>query len=277
MGSCSLSEGRTDLLPGGQFAGERVTVRAAPGIRFVETTYSAGQVLPRHAHEHAHFCLVLDGSYTETLDSAEVPHGPLSLLFLPERCPHGERHHTAGRHFIIELALPLADLFSDAEPPLGAVVLHGAAALQAARLYSHAHSSRTVGVDVTDRVWQLVAMSQASRPTTSAAWLRRTRDSIRDRYPHTLGLQLLAAEAGVHPVHLAQTFRRVYGRTIGEYVRELRVQHACRSLIAGRASLSEIAHEAGFADQSHLTRCFRRMMGVTPGAYRRAVGLPPEP
>ncbi len=272
-----MSEGRTDLLPGGRFAGEIASVQALPQIRLVETTYGAGQVLRRHAHEHAHLCLVLDGSYTETVHSVQAPRGPLCLVFLPEGCPHGEAHHTSGRHFIVELEAPLVGLFGGTEPPREPTVLSGAAALHAARLYAYTRSEGSLGMVASDLVWQLLAMCTPAPRAHRAAWLRRTRESIRDRYTVTLSLQLLAAEAGVHPVHLAQTFRRIYGCTVGEFVRQLRVQHACRSLIADGLALSEIAQEAGFADQSHFTRCFRRLMGVTPGQYSRLVSLHRRP
>ena len=62
----------------------------------------------------------------------------------------------------------------------------------------------------------------------------------------------------VHPVHLAQTFRKFYRCTIGDYVRSLRIEFACRQLAATKMPLSEIALLAGFADQSHFTRTFRK-------------------
>jgi AraC family transcriptional regulator len=51
-------------------------------------------------------------------------------------------------------------------------------------------------------------------------------------------------------------------------VRQLRLDFACAQLTSGRHSLAAIAQAAGFADQSHFTRVFRRRMGLTPGAYR---------
>jgi AraC family transcriptional regulator len=86
-----------------------------------------------------------------------------------------------------------------------------------------------------------------------------------------VGLAEIAAEVGVHPVHLASTFRRYFHHTMGDYQRQLRVEFACRQLASGCASLGEIALAAGFADQSHFVRVFKRHLGITPGAYRKQV------
>ena len=80
----------------------------------------------------------------------------------------------------------------------------------------------------------------------------------------------LARELGVDRSHLARSFRGHFRRTLGEFVRELRVDHVRRALVETNRPLAELALEAGFADQSHCTRVFRRLIGRTPARYRRA-------
>jgi AraC family transcriptional regulator len=86
-----------------------------------------------------------------------------------------------------------------------------------------------------------------------------------------LTLQELASDAEVHPVHLAATFRRFFGTTVAAYIRQLRIEYACRELARPDAPLAEIALAAGFADQSHFGRTFKRVMRVTPAEYRSGV------
>jgi AraC family transcriptional regulator len=85
-----------------------------------------------------------------------------------------------------------------------------------------------------------------------------------------LSLTGVAQHVGVHPVHLARTFRAVYRTSFASYVRELRIDFA-REQLAGAAPLSEIAAAAGFYDQSHFSRCFKRHLGMTPAAYRASL------
>ena len=83
----------------------------------------------------------------------------------------------------------------------------------------------------------------------------------------------LAAAAGCSRYAAYRAFRQAYGLSPSDYQRQLRVQTARRLLSAGGAP-AQVAADAGFADQAHLTRWFRRYYGVTPGAYRAAAGGP---
>jgi AraC family transcriptional regulator len=69
-------------------------------------------------------------------------------------------------------------------------------------------------------------------------------------------------------VHLAREFRRAFGASVGEYVRRLRIDYACRELAATGRSVTEIAFDAGFSSHSHFTAAFRRVTGTTPTRYR---------
>jgi AraC family transcriptional regulator len=77
----------------------------------------------------------------------------------------------------------------------------------------------------------------------------------------------LATIAGVHPSHLARTFRRNHGCAIGDYVRQLRVERGAALLKEQHLSLAEVAIACGFHDQSHFTRVFRNAFGISPGRY----------
>ena len=75
----------------------------------------------------------------------------------------------------------------------------------------------------------------------------------------------------MHPVHLSRTFRKHLGKSIGRLIREKRVHHAMLLIEQGRMTLAEIASASGFSDQSHLSRQFKEVVGITPGAFRRDV------
>ena len=99
-------------------------------------------------------------------------------------------------------------------------------------------------------------------------WLTRVQEQLHDEFRQHHTLKSLAQAAGVHHVHLAREFRRRFGCTVGHYIRQRRVESACHRLMTSGDSLAEVAFDAGFADQSHFTNTFRRLVGMTPGQFR---------
>jgi AraC family transcriptional regulator len=100
-------------------------------------------------------------------------------------------------------------------------------------------------------------------------WLSAAEEMLRTRIGEPVRLGELAAETGVHPTHLARAFRARYGVSVGEYGRRIRLAWAATEIVRGDAPLAAVAAEAGFADQSHFTRLFKRHIGTTPARYRQ--------
>ena len=96
-------------------------------------------------------------------------------------------------------------------------------------------------------------------------------DFIHDNYARELSLSDIAAAAHLSPFHLSRIFKKATGVTPHQYLLQVRVNSARALLTAGAGdrSLAEIAAAVGFADQSHLTRHFKRMLGVTPKQLRQ--------
>jgi AraC family transcriptional regulator len=91
-----------------------------------------------------------------------------------------------------------------------------------------------------------------------------------------VGLSELASEVGVNAAHLARVFRARYGTSVGEYGRRLRLDWAAGEIARDDRPIAEIATEAGFADQSHFTRLFRRHVGTTPARFREEARAVPR-
>jgi AraC-like DNA-binding protein len=78
-----------------------------------------------------------------------------------------------------------------------------------------------------------------------------------------LSLKTLACVAGLSPSRFMHAFTQSVGVPVRPYILWLRLQRAACDLKSG-VSVTSVAHRAGFADAAHLTRTFRRMLGITP-------------
>jgi AraC-like DNA-binding protein len=102
--------------------------------------------------------------------------------------------------------------------------------------------------------------------------LSRVRDVLEARYAENVSLPELAGVAGIGRFHLAHAFAHQYGLPPHAYRVALRVSKA-RALLARGVPPAEVALATGFSDQSHLTRAFRRFVGVTPAHYQTTTAV----
>jgi len=115
----------------------------------------------------------------------------------------------------------------------------------------------------------IVGRMKNIREQQGPPWFARAMELLNDEFRNNLRVQDIANEIGVHPFHLSRVFRTVHRQTIGEYVQKLRVTYACKQLTLPETDLVSVALSAGFADQSHFTRVFKNVTGLTPGAFRQ--------
>ncbi|MGW4203223.1 helix-turn-helix domain-containing protein [Streptomyces sp. NPDC004726] len=125
-------------------------------------------------------------------------------------------------------------------------------ALIAERLRGHLRPTRAVGGTAPDR-----------------GVARRLRDLLDEGFLESVSLEEAARLLHSHPTHLVRAFSAAFGIAPHQYVTSRRVDLARRLLLDGRPP-GEVATAAGFYDQSHLTRHFKRVVGTTPGRYARA-------
>jgi AraC family transcriptional regulator len=264
-------------LPAGRFYGQHALSRfvASAGVKLIESHYAGDTRLPTHSHELAHFCIVIEGSYRERCGSREHHRAPSSVLFQPAGFTHAEEHHGSGRHLILEVEPRWTSADADHD-----LVLDQPATLGddrvidlTQRLCREAHRTDPESETMIEAAF-LELLAETSRALRAGgdvpipAWLDDARDFIHGHIGETLAIRRIARAVGIHPVHLARSFRARFHMTVGEYIRCLRVRRACHDLVHTNDSLAEIAARAGFSDPSHMTRTVKRHTGVVPSRYR---------
>jgi AraC family transcriptional regulator len=243
-----------------------------------ESEFDPHSRLPRHAHENSYFCFGLQGVYTERCGSREVVCRPSALTFRASGQAHeAVVHGVPTRVLMLEISSRLIEkLRADALTlRITSDFCGGALPQLCARLNREFHKTDAAAKLAIEGLALELLAEAARQPRTgirtAPPWLRQAREMIVEHFPETLRLTQIAAEVGVHPVYLATAFRQKFGVTIGEFVRKLRIEHACAELVKGELTLSAIALQAGFVDQSHFSKVFKLYVGMTPHKYRNIV------
>ncbi len=263
-------------LQAGAFYGVTARTVNLAGFRFTEKSYKQQSDLPRHAHELAHFCFVLSGSYTEKLGSMNEERTPTTLIFYPPDISHAEWHHTKGRHFLIELESRRAECMRDY-----GIRLNDPAAFSGetsnwlvTKLYREFRNMDELSMLALEGMAMELMVETLRRHVKhtgrqSPKWFDEAKQILQSSFSTPPSLDDLAKAVGVHPVHLVRVFRKFQHCTVGEYVRQLRIEYARQRMLSSDEPLVEIALSAGFADHTHFSRSFKRVTGMTPSEFRK--------
>jgi len=127
-----------------------------------------------------------------------------------------------------------------------------------------------LGIHVARTYGGMRALSPPIRGGLTARQIRRAKEILANNLDGRVPLKEVARECGLSVSHFSRSFRRSVGAAPQNWLLTRRVDAAKEKLRDGRLSLLNVALDCGFADQSHLTRVFTRMVGVSPGAWRRA-------
>ena len=114
-------------------------------------------------------------------------------------------------------------------------------------------------------------MHWAGNFTGAPGWVNKIQAIINEQYAQKLTLAGLSKEAGVHPAHLSRQFPKYFKESLSYYVRKVKIEKAVDLLNNKGYHLHEIAAQCGFSDLSHFNRCFRKIKGVNPSAYRKTI------
>jgi AraC family transcriptional regulator len=141
---------------------------------------------------------------------------------------------------------------------------------QASRLFVD-HVLLAVGVHVAQTYGGMRPMWRPARGGLAPWQERRARELLLVNIKRGVALKELARECGLSVAHFSRAFHRTLGVAPHKWLIEQRVVLSKEKLRDDGLSLTDVAAECGFSDQSHLARHFQRIVGVSPGAWRRAI------
>jgi AraC-like DNA-binding protein len=258
---------------------------SVPGVEEVFHAHFVEHAYPMHVHDAWTLLIVDDGAVRYDLDRHQrgTPDDTVSLL--PPLVPHNGSPATAHgfRKRVLYLDMtqlderfigPAVDGPDLGDPLLRRRIgqLHTVLADRGDELEAESRLAL-----ISQRLREHLRPGRAADPAAPGGGVARNlRDLLDGRLVEGTTLDEAARLLHTHPAHLVRSFSAAFGIAPHQYVTSRRVDLARRLLLDGRPP-GEVATAAGFYDQSHLTRHFKRILGTTPGRYHRAVPGPAVP
>jgi|CXWL01.1.fsa_nt_gi AraC family transcriptional regulator len=236
----------------------RQTLIATPRLRVEVSVYAPGARQGRHRDNASRITLTLGGGFHEEADKAGETFTTSDILFKSHRACHADAFGPDGAK--------LASIVFEADTPVDDWRPRRDA--RALRLMLTALGAARAGDEhgVTSAANDLIASDEAPASAAAPNWLQHLHDELATAPLARIDVAARAEQAGVHPAHASRLFRRCFGRSITDHAQIASVRRALKMITNAR--LSETALAAGFYDQSHMNRAFRRVTGHTPAACR---------
>ena len=240
---------------------------ADAGSFLVEVFYTPPNTYaPFHVHDQVTVVVPLSGYFVENTFKKSVQGKPGAVIVETPESPHENMYGPRGGTNLRLRMSPELQTFVECEA-------HG----RSGHVRAH-EMARSMAENMGDPLLlECAALEILGFVNNGPGWIPRCRpEFLRDiianlRANVDLGRNIatIARDAHVSPIRLVRSFRRTYGISLARFIRVLQMQRA-RSLLWDPAiSLSAVAAEAGFSDQSHMTREFAQTYGDTPASMRR--------
>jgi len=219
-----------------------------------------------HCHENPHFSLVVNGGNIEKRKSASFERLPGTVTFYHSGEAHQNSYKVAdSSHINIEITPSWLQHHSLGIS--GRFRSHPDAAMLILRMYKESVTADEFSEDsIKLLLFELLTYTKQEL-LLKPSWVDILKELLDDRWNETPSLHDLSAAAGVHPITISKHFSRYFGCTFGQYMRKLKVMRAIVLMKTNKTTLTDIAYECGFADQSHFIRTFKQLTGFVPGEY----------
>lgn len=245
------------------------------GVILTTTNYDPYLNIPLHYHENSVVTCVRSGLYTERAGSQEISCTYNSFIYHRPAIEHSNQflNKQAGC-FNIELMQPWLESFEIKKVKFADICVVKDTSLSnlVDKLILEFNINDTASgliidgltIEILGRIYR-----QSKADKIKPVWLSTVQELLHEHFVENLSLEYLTEATGMSPFHIVREFKKHCGTTIGAYLTRLRINHACTLLAQKDYSLVRVGLECGFSDQSHFGNTFKKVMGLTPLAYRK--------
>jgi len=260
-------------LSNGEFFGQTNKTLHFDGLVITDTEYTHPYV-DWHYHENAYFTFLLQGNMAEGNKKEIYDCSAGTLLYHHWEDPHYNiKPDIFTRGFHIEIPKEWFENLNITQNNL-----EGSFHLRNPELkilmYKIFKESKINDNNSETSIQQLLLhiFSQLSAPKNvvekKPIWVKQIDELLHENFNEKLNLTALSQTLNIHPIHLSRDFYKYFHCNLGDYIRKLKINRALSIIANNEKSLTEVAIDCGFSDQSHFIRCFKENIGITPLKYR---------
>lgn len=263
----------TKTLKRGTFMGHTQKRKSLNGYILTKTDHRQHMKVPQHVHEYPYISLLLQGLYQETSILSEDLIETGTSVFRPKGFAHkNEIGSRPSFCFNIEIEKELSDKRYDSQ--ITDYMQFERNNIEIFKIYfgfQNDFSDELLSLAVEENLRLLFQQQQAESTLGRALWVNKIMREVRLNPEKKYSVNDVANSLCLHPNYFVRKFKSKTGLTFGEFLLRQRIANALDQMLHSSKTLTEIALENGFFDQSHFIRHFKFFFGTTPSHYRAII------
>lgn len=257
----------------GHYLTESCRLPQSGGVISIATHFENAKTDLLHFHDEPHLTMILNGGVIDKRQSLDVERFSGELMFFHA----GESHQTINKLFPTKYIT--LQFFSDFfrinllhETDLNKIVQKN---LNVKFTMLKIYKELMLGDEFSASSVEMLVSGLTTTSTSNInkkglpKWLNKIHQQLHEDWDKKISLNDLAATADVHPKTISRLFPKYFNCTLGEYRRQIKVLKALSLIKNSKLSLTEIAHECGFYDQSHFISNFKQLTGFLPKHFKK--------
>lgn len=241
------------------------------GTIYVSTHFEIGNSDLNHYHDEPHLSFILNGGVIDKRKNLETERLAGELMFFHA----GEPHRTISRTFptkyvSFQFQTDYYKKNSNLETELKTSLKNDPnAKLSMLKIYKELAKKDEFTESSIEMLILGLMNGKNSSKNSRPDWLTKIVEILNDNWNEEISLGDLASAANVHPKTISKYFPKFFDCTLGEYRRRIKIEKSLALIKNSNFSLTEIALNCGFYDQSHFTETFKRLTGFLPKHFRK--------
>lgn len=241
------------------------------GSVYISTHFEIGDSDLLHYHDEPHLTFILNGGILDKRKTLDAERFAGELLFFHA----GEPHQTITTVFPTKyVSLQFQTDYFQQNPSLESSLKSSIeqtpdAKLSMLRIYKELAINDEFSNSSIEMLLLNLLESKIAAKKTCPNWLNKIIELLNDKWNDEISVNDLALAANVHPKTVSKYFPKYFACTLGEYRRQLKVEKSLSLIKSSNLSLTEIAYQCGFYDQSHFTATFKQLTGFLPKQFQK--------